>query len=59
MMEKRYLGDGIYVEENEFGIRITTENGIVITNSIYFEPEVLVKFLKYVNDRDQQYIVKI
>lgn len=37
---KRYLGDGVYVEFDGFGITLTTSNGIVDTNTIYLEPEV-------------------
>jgi hypothetical protein len=40
-MEKRYLGDGCYVQEwDAGGLMLTTENGIAVTNTIYLEPEV-------------------
>ncbi len=35
-----YLGDGAYAEFDGFGIQLTTENGISVTNRIYLEPEV-------------------
>lgn len=53
-MEKIYLGDGVYVEASQEKqiITLTTENGIEITNTIIFEPEVLfnlVRFLRGLN----------
>ena len=44
---KRYIGDGVYVEHNGFGIVLTTENGIEVTNRIVLEPEVVVALEGY------------
>lgn len=41
-MKKAYIGDGVYAEPWERGgVRLTTENGYEITNSIVLEPAVL------------------
>lgn len=39
-MEKRYLGDSVYVEIENGMIKLTTENGFGPTNTIYLELEV-------------------
>jgi hypothetical protein len=47
-MEKIYLGDGVYAEMDEFNsIILTTSNGIMDTNRIVLEPEVLDALNKY------------
>jgi len=45
---KEYLGDGVYVELENNMIKLTTENGIEITNTIYLEPEVYTALVKWV-----------
>lgn len=47
-MNKSYIGDGVYVEHDGYGLVLTTENGIEVTNSIVLEPEVYGALLKYV-----------
>ncbi|MGH9341470.1 MAG: hypothetical protein ACRD1R_18255 [Acidobacteriota bacterium] len=43
-----YLGDGVYVDITQFGaIRLTAEDGIRVTNTIFLEPEVLKAFLEW------------
>lgn len=49
METKVYLGDGAYAEFDGFGIILTTENGICITNTIYLESEVLQALIEFVN----------
>lgn len=44
---KAYLGDGVYVDYNGFGIILTTENGIETTNTIFLEPEVIAALDRY------------
>lgn len=39
-MEKRYLGDGAYVEFDGYALVLTTEDGIRATNRVVLEPEV-------------------
>lgn len=46
-MAKTYLGDGVYVAEDGEGIRLTTEDGISVTNTIFIEPEVYEALLKF------------
>ncbi len=40
-MNKSYIGDGCYAEWDGYGITLTTENGISVTNKIFLEPETL------------------
>jgi hypothetical protein len=45
---KEYLGDGVYVDFDDFGcLTLTTEDGVSVTNRIFLEPEVLEAFLAY------------
>ncbi len=53
-MEKRYLGDGVYVEFDGYHIVLTTEDGRSgtedgrsTTNKIYLETGVMEALLKY------------
>ena len=47
-MNKRYLGDSVYVEINKYGqIVLTTENGYGPSNTIYLEPEVFENLESY------------
>jgi hypothetical protein len=53
-MSKTYLGDGVYVEFDGDGFKISTEDGIRTTNVIYLELEVysaLATFVKHISDR--------
>lgn len=47
MNTKEYLGDGVYAEVEMGMVKLTTENGISTTNTIYFEPEVVAALLSY------------
>lgn len=49
MIEKDYMGDGVYIEQEDLdgSIVLTTENGIDITNSIYIEPQVWDAIKRY------------
>jgi hypothetical protein len=46
--DKAYIGDGVYVESDGFGLIVTTSDGIKDTNTIYLEPEVWYALTKYV-----------
>ena len=46
-MEKEYLGDGVYVEIECGMLKLTTEDGIRATNTVYLEPEVMDKLVAY------------
>lgn len=42
MMAKVYIGDGVYMEVDDWGtVLLTTENGMIVTNRIVLETEVL------------------
>jgi len=45
---KVYLGDAVYVSNDGWGIELTTEDGVSVTNSIYLEPQVWDGLLRYV-----------
>jgi hypothetical protein len=49
MNDKRYLGDGVYIRKDVVrgAYVLTTEDGIAATNTIYLEPEVIVRLFKY------------
>ena len=49
-MEKRYIGDGVYVEFDGYGLVLTTEDGIGVTNRIVLEQEVYQSMVQYVAD---------
>ena len=48
-MKKEYLGDSVYVQTDEFGLILTTENGLPTdpSNLIYLEPEIVENLIKY------------
>ena len=47
MIGKEYLGDGVYVEVENGGLALTTENGIEVTNTIFLEVEVYRALMNY------------
>lgn len=47
-MKKSYLGDSVYVEIEHGMIKLTTENGVAATNTIYLELEVYEALKIYV-----------
>ena len=47
MKAKAYLGDGVFVEWDRGMVKLTTENGICVTNTIYLEPAVLEAFIMW------------
>jgi hypothetical protein len=50
-MNKQYLGDGVYAEiDRDWYVKLTTENGIEVTNTIYLEREVLDALLHYLRE---------
>jgi hypothetical protein len=42
---KEYLGDSVYVDRARYGIRLTTGNGVGVTNEIVLEPETYLALL--------------
>lgn len=49
MKPKEYLGDAVYVQNDGFGVILTTENGIRVTNEIYLEPDVYQRLVEYMD----------
>lgn len=47
-MHKDYLGDGVYVDVEKGMLKLTMENGIETTNTIFLEPEVYEALVRYV-----------
>lgn len=45
--EKTYVGDGVYVEHDGFGLVLTTEDGYSTTNRIVLEPDVLKDLVRF------------
>lgn len=48
--EKRYLGDGVYVEIESDMVKLTTEDGITATNTIYLEEPVINALCRFWDD---------
>lgn len=46
-MNKRYLGDAVYAEQDGLDLILTTENGIKVTNRIVLEPQILNELCIY------------
>jgi hypothetical protein len=46
--KKIYLGDAVYAEFDGFGITLTTEDGIRVTNEIFLEPAVTQSLFDFV-----------
>ena len=46
--KKEYIGDGVYVLFDGYGLRLTTENGVETTNTIYLEPSVYRSLAEFV-----------
>lgn len=47
-MHKDYLGDSVYAEIENGRVKLTTENGVGPSNTIFLEPEVLDALNRYV-----------
>jgi hypothetical protein len=51
---KSYLGDGVYAEIEDRKLKLTTEDGYSVSNTIYLEPQVwdaLVAYVKLIETR--------
>jgi hypothetical protein len=61
MNENIYLGDGLYVSFDGYRIKLYASNGMIVTDEVFLEPDVLSYFLLYVkeiqNDVDKPPIV--
>ena len=45
-----YIGDGLYADFDGWQIELYAYNGVNKTNAVYLEPDVLVAFLRYVEN---------
>jgi hypothetical protein len=45
--EKRYLGASVYADVEHGMVKLTTEDSISATNTIYLEPEVIRELRRY------------
>lgn len=50
MIEKRYLGDGLYASFDGYHVVLSAENGTYATDTVYLDDTVLVNFERYVAD---------
>lgn len=50
-MNKKYLGDGVYISFDGYHFILTVEDGTPVpTNTIYLEPTVMFALLEYEKD---------
>jgi len=45
--DKDYLGDGVYINHDNFHTILTTEDGVSVLNTIYLEPGMSKKIMGY------------
>lgn len=50
MKNKAYIGDGVYAAVDNYGITLTTENGMCATNTIYLDNEFAEKLYKFLEE---------
>ncbi len=50
MIDKRYIGDGVYADVDRGMIKLTAENGLCATDTIYLEPEVFEALQQFYRD---------
>jgi len=53
-MEKRYIGDAVFVEFDGYYIVLTTSNGIRDTNKICLDNSVMISFEQWVKEFKQE-----
>jgi hypothetical protein len=44
-----YLGDGLYAQFDGYQFEVYASNGIAKTNRVFFDPDTLSAFLRYVH----------
>jgi hypothetical protein len=54
MLNKDYIGDSVYIQDNGFGVTLTTENGYGASNTIVMESEVIEAFINYIDRMKQE-----
>jgi len=56
-VDKRYLGDGVYVHRDGYQVVLTTTDGVRTTNTVYLEPEVVDALLAYLVSTDSSLVM--
>lgn len=51
---KAHLGDGAYVDFDGWSLILTAEDGVRATDTIYLEPEVWERLVRYVGELKQK-----
>lgn len=53
--KKIYLGDGVYLSHDGYQYVLTTDDGLVVTNTIYLDPQVTAALIAILtgNKNDQ------
>lgn len=54
-MDKKYLGDGAYVQYDGYSYILTTEDGISTQNIIVLDPDYMDELLRYVEKIKKQH----
>lgn len=49
-MNKQYIGDSVYAELEGDMIKLTTDNGMGPSNTIYLEFDVAINLIQYIED---------
>jgi hypothetical protein len=47
IVDKDYIGDGVYIGLMDGGLVLTTEDGISVTNIIWLDPDVFLALVRY------------
>jgi len=47
---KQYIGDGVYVDFDGYMLILTTEDGVVVNNTIALEPDIWRNLVNYVTE---------
>jgi hypothetical protein len=51
---KKYLGDGVYLENDGWHLILTTSNGLSETNRIYLDPRCVENLLEYIKESNHE-----
>jgi hypothetical protein len=55
MSDREYLGDGVFADVERGMVKLTTEDGIEATNTIYLEPEVMAALQRWYTATRKKY----
>ena len=48
-MDKVYLGDGVYAIYDGYELKLTAENGITVSNTIFLNPDIFRNLVYYMH----------